>query len=814
MRLAAIVGALALIAAIVASVAIYVLPHPTQLTTGTTTYPSPGGIVTYGQGGEVSPEEAREILLGPKSTAHPLFPMIKGSFGTLGGTVTVPAASPVYSVEEGGFEFTSTNVQVPGVDEGDILKLAPPFGLYMAKGTIYLLRLWPPEELGIIDSRDLVDVVYEAISTGSIRVNVSDYGVSVNEWQALAVGDLAVVSFTYQLVSPGPRYWCSSNESINVNVAGHDFTFVYPTCYPEASLWGTAVAVYRFNETGLQLISYHILSGLRAFESRLSDGVVYLFTAPYTWMPTGDESIDGVSVLEAGPTYVVGTSEMGNTFMTIVAIKPETGEVGVTNVILPAETVMGAVLVYMREGTAYLVVEDMAPPIKAEEIAKAVRACAPKAPVGLRQALEALSPDAAPGDVIEAIKAWVRDVEDELEPVVEWIHDITGGTINVADIKWGEELELPENLGTVLEQIKEEVVSLSEFSGCVADKLGNVTASSTRVVKLVFSGLSGSVVASSKVPGVVYDRFAIHEDSNFFYIVTTEEVGRAYPVLPVMPYEVVGPYPAVEGVRVPLWSLVTGLAIGSEVLNYIEDVDNLTDLFTVTPVWGWQRGSSLYVLNASDLTPVSSLTGIAPGERVYAARYVGDYLYLVTFRQTDPLFGIDISDPANPRILGWLEMPGFSEYLHPWRDRYLVGVGVGESWVLKVDLYNVSDPSNIVRVSSVNVTGWSQALWEHHAFQPIDDKTFAIPVTFSDEGSGIAVFQVVTGEGLKYLGMVEIEGPQRSARINDVVYAFGYRSAVAATLPDLSVITRIQLFEESTAPGVTTVTVVETATPG
>ncbi len=823
MRFAAIVGALALVIAIAASAALYLIPHPSQQVTPVTTTqpPSPGEIVTYGQVGEVSPEKAREILLGSSSAKAPLFPMAKAG-AVLGApesslpptTTEVPAS---YTME--GAEYTTTNVQVPGVDEGDVLKLAPPYGLYISRGTLYLLLLWPPENLSTVDISSLSSIVYEAVASGAINVSSEDYGVSISGGQVLIAGDLAVVTFTYQIIPSGPHYWCSDNETVNMTIAGQDFTFVVPVCYPAPDSRGTVAAVYRFGGTGLQLVGYHVLSGLRLVETRLSNGTVYLFAVPYIWVPTGDEAVDGVSVLEAGPTYVVGTSSLGNTLVTIAALRPDTWEVGVTNVILPIGAIADTLLVYMRGETAYLVMRDMAPPIKAEDVAKAIKACAAKAPDDLRQELEALGPDASPEDVLAAIKDWGKGIAEKLAPIVEWVHDITGGMITTppTQINWEEEITLPENLTELLDHIRKEADAVAEFSECFSDELGNVSAASTTVVKVVFSGLSGSVEASAKVPGTVYDRFAIHEDGDYLYIVTTKELGHAYLIPQPVPRIIVGgPYgPYVEeGIKVPFWMLVTELFWGIEGLNYLQNVDDLTDLVVVMPLWGWEAGSSLYVLRADDLTQVSSLTGIAPGERVYAARYVGNYLYLVTYRQVDPLFGIDLSDPTNPRMLGWLEMPGYSEYLHPWGDRYLVGVGVGDSWGLKVDLYDVSDPANITRVSSVEVGGWSQALWEHHAFQPIDNQTFAIPVMFSDKGSGIAVFQVVPGEGLKYLGTVSVDGPQRSARISDALYAFGYDSVVAASFPDLGVIAQIQLFEEGSPSNVTTVTIVETVIPG
>ena len=84
--------------------------------------------------------------------------------------------------------------------------------------------------------------------------------------------------------------------------------------------------------------------------------------------------------------------------------------------------------------------------------------------------------------------------------------------------------------------------------------------------------------------------------------------------------------------------------------------------------------NNLYVLN-QDMKVVGELIGLAKGERIYSARFMGDKAYLITFRQIDPLFVIDLSLPEQPKLLGELKMPGFSDYLHPYDENHLIGIG-------------------------------------------------------------------------------------------------------------------------------------------
>lgn len=90
--------------------------------------------------------------------------------------------------------------------------------------------------------------------------------------------------------------------------------------------------------------------------------------------------------------------------------------------------------------------------------------------------------------------------------------------------------------------------------------------------------------------------------------------------------------------------------------------------------WQWQSRNNLYVLDAS-LSLVGAVEDLAPGETIYAARFIGNRGYIVTYRQIDPLFVVDLSDPQSPRVAGQLKIPGFSTYLHPYDQNHLIGFG-------------------------------------------------------------------------------------------------------------------------------------------
>jgi uncharacterized secreted protein with C-terminal beta-propeller domain len=102
-----------------------------------------------------------------------------------------------------------------------------------------------------------------------------------------------------------------------------------------------------------------------------------------------------------------------------------------------------------------------------------------------------------------------------------------------------------------------------------------------------------------------------------------------------------------------------------------------------------------------DMKTIGKVENLAPDEQVYSCRYLGDVAYFVTFRNTDPLFSVDLSKPKSPKVMGKLKIPGFSEYLHPYASGLLFGLGsdadekTGEVRRLKVSMFDNSNPYDV-----------------------------------------------------------------------------------------------------------------------
>jgi uncharacterized secreted protein with C-terminal beta-propeller domain len=129
----------------------------------------------------------------------------------------------------------------------------------------------------------------------------------------------------------------------------------------------------------------------------------------------------------------------------------------------------------------------------------------------------------------------------------------------------------------------------------------------------------------------------------------------------------------------------------------------------------WEEATSrnhVYILDMS-LNVVGRLEDLAPGETIYSARFMGDRCYLVTFRKVDPLFVIDLRDPTDPKVLGKLKITGYSDYLHPYDESHIIGIGKetvaaeeGDfAWYqgVKISLFDVSDVSKPKEITKYEI---------------------------------------------------------------------------------------------------------------
>jgi uncharacterized secreted protein with C-terminal beta-propeller domain len=224
---------------------------------------------------------------------------------------------------------------------------------------------------------------------------------------------------------------------------------------------------------------------------------------------------------------------------------------------------------------------------------------------------------------------------------------------------------------------------------------------------------------------------------------------------------------------------------------------------TSSPAWWTGRQpeseSFLTTLRASGgaLVQAGRIGELGKGERVYAVRFVGDTGYVVTFRQIDPLYTMDLSLPERPRVLGELKIPGYSAYLHPIGEDLLLGIGQdateeGRPTGTQISLFDVSNLRSPTRLAKEHVgLGWSEAESDHHAFL-YWPRTGLMVIPFEQRAVG---YRVGRARGIVPAGRIEHEagklsytpGVRRSLVVRDSVLTVsdaGVKSSSLATLAE------------------------------
>jgi len=196
-------------------------------------------------------------------------------------------------------------------------------------------------------------------------------------------------------------------------------------------------------------------------------------------------------------------------------------------------------------------------------------------------------------------------------------------------------------------------------------------------------------------------------------------------------------------------------------------MDEFNGYFRIATTKGYAgRGSTepsknnIYILDSS-MNTTGKIEDIAPGEKIYSVRFMGDKGYLVTFEKVDPLFVVDLKDPKNPKILGALKIPGYSDYLHPYDENHLIGFGKDtivlpvkdrkgnvideQAYYLgmKIGLFDVTDANNPVEKFSIKIGDRgtdSEILYNHKALLFSKEKNLmAFPVSLFELKDGQSV---------------------------------------------------------------------------
>ena len=225
--------------------------------------------------------------------------------------------------------------------------------------------------------------------------------------------------------------------------------------------------------------------------------------------------------------------------------------------------------------------------------------------------------------------------------------------------------------------------------------------------------------------------------------------------------------------------------------------------------------NQVYVLD-KDLVQIGAVRNMAIDEKIYSVRFIGKVGYVVTFKQIDPLFVIDLSDPTNPEIKGELKIPGYSSYLHPYDENHIIGIGYNtkeNEWGgtinqgLKMSMFDISDLENPKEVFNIDIGDQftnSEITSNHKAlFYNKDKNLIGFPIKYrssdyKETNSGFTIFKIDLEKGFeKYGDILEAKGwterPQRAIYIKDMLYTVYTNNIFSYDLNTLKNVSSIEL---------------------
>jgi uncharacterized secreted protein with C-terminal beta-propeller domain len=220
----------------------------------------------------------------------------------------------------------------------------------------------------------------------------------------------------------------------------------------------------------------------------------------------------------------------------------------------------------------------------------------------------------------------------------------------------------------------------------------------------------------------------------------------------------------------------TGVVPG-HLLNQFSLDEYNSHLRVATTVGRWDKSfNDLYVLD-DGMQKTGEVLDFGKGERIYSARFLGDRGYVVTFKETDPFFVFDLSNPSSPALKGELKIPGYSAYLHPLAEHVVLGVGKEENKV-KASIYDVSDASQPKELAKyVLAESWSDITRTHHAFlQDAKHQVFFLP---GSQGGYVLSYYKDGAYALNLEAAVPVENALRALYLDDFLYVVSNNEVAA-----------------------------------
>jgi len=585
-------------------------------------------------------------------------------------------------------DYSGTNIQVPGVDEPDIVKTDGTYIYVVSQNNIFIVKAYPPE-----------DAIIESVIT--LDSNLSIHNIFISD-------DRLVVFSEYMIYRVLP---------ILYDVV--DSKMILQRNNPE-----TRVLIYDLTDIAKPELVKEVIVYSSYRDARLIGDYIYVITTQYYYTDNEDENHTYIPMIMVNnetfniplsDIYYADTPEKTNTLTYIISVNIKNDDEEVHCKIF----LMGAAdIIYVSHENIYIAyynnyyyyydyykIQDL--------IYDKIKSLLPQSVLSQIDTVNSL------------------DLEDyQKQEVTSWIIKKAIDTILTDQNK---------------KQILESLIDQLEY---------------TVIHRISINNGDIKYEVQGSVPGYVNNQFSFDEYKNHLRVSTT----------------------------------ITGLSF----TYYLGDIPPRTNL---------------YVLDM-DLNIIGSMEDITPGtgERIYATRFIGDLCYLVTFRQTDPFFVIDLSDPYNPTLMGELKIPGYSTYLHPYDEDHVIGVGMINNKV-KISLFDVSDKENPLEVANYSIGenewwSYSSALYDHKAFLFSKEKNLLVIPISAGFGTEAYVFDISVENGLKLKGNITHRGEvqteyyhdynyaiQRSLYIEDVLYTVSTGEIKMHSISDLTELNSVSLIK-------------------
>lgn len=595
--------------------------------------------VPYGDSGMKQFASEQEFLDFMKDSQNSVGSFSRTFAGGMNDVMTMTAAPQVLESvakesdgsESSAGDYSSTNVQVEGVDEADIVKSDGKYIYVVSGNKVVILDAYPAEDMEIVS-----------------EINFSNYisDIYIN-------GDKLIVFGNEQIVSSE-----DGEKEITEIAVNNKMGVAYDMYYPRYN-YQPAVFIYDVSERDEPVLENTIVLDGNYVDSRMIGDYVYVVSNKYANIDVSPPIyyVNGIekAVAFEDVYYSGGFYGGGYQFTSVGAIDINSGDFESETYLLGVSDTM-----YVSENNIYLSqLRGMDYDDYNEMLIKDVY-------------MEILpsSYDDEIEEIMDSEEQWKR--ERGFEDLVEEYTDSLSGD---------EMKEFGERAEKLMNDFLEKISKMEM----------------TSIYKIELDELDVNYVKSGSFPGRLLNQFSMDEYNGYLRVAAT-----------------------------------TGDTWRETSLNHV------------------------YVLD-KDLEIVGSIEDLAKGERIYSVRFMGERAYMVTFVQVDPLFVIDLSNPKKPEVLGELKITGYSDYLHPYDENHLIGIGKeadekGFYQGVKISLFDVTNVSNPVEVSKIEIGDRgtnSEALYDHKAILFDKEKNLLVlPIElYEDEESNGGVPSSVRSYG-------------------------------------------------------------------